>query len=80
MVIALYLPLFDIIKLVNWHAGGPVPIRFEADTRMSRLAIAVGTALAGDPPHRSERAGLPHSAAHLGVGVQDFGRREPPFL
>jgi hypothetical protein len=44
--------------------------------------IAVGTALAGGPPHRSQRAELPHWApasganveAHLGIGVQDASR------
>ena len=53
--------------------------------RMSRVPIAVGTALAGGPPHRSERAELPHSAptsgssdkAQLRVRMQDLGRREP---
>ena len=52
---------------------------------VSRGLIAVGTALAGGPPHRSERAELPHSAptsgaggkAQFGVGVQDLDRREP---
>ena len=29
--------------------------------------VAVGTALAGGPPHRSQRAGLPHWAPTLGV-------------
>ena len=37
---------------------------------MSRLAIAVGTALTGGPPHRSQRAGLPHWAPALGVWRQ----------
>jgi len=45
--------------------------------------IAVGTALAGGPPHRSQRAGLPHWApalggggeAHFGVGMLDPGGR-----
>ena len=43
--------------------------------------IAVGTALAGGPPHRSQRALLTHWApasganveAFVGVGVQDAG-------
>ena len=47
--------------------------------------FAVGTALAGGPPHRSQRAELPHWApasgasveAHGGVGVHDAGGREP---
>ncbi len=50
--------------------GGPVP---------------VGTALAGGPPARSQRALLAHWAptsgtsveAHFGVGVRDAGGREP---
>src|SRR6266545_4679196 len=54
---------------------------------MSRIVyrIAVGTALAGGPPHRSQRAELPHWApvsgtnveARLGIGVQDTDGREP---
>ena len=48
--------------------------------------IAVGTALAGGPPRRSQRALLTHWApasgandeAFVGVGVQDAGWREPP--
>jgi DNA-binding HxlR family transcriptional regulator len=49
--------------------------------------VAVGTALAGGPPRRSQRAGLPHWApasgasveAHFRVGIQHPGRREPPL-
>jgi hypothetical protein len=49
-------------------------------------AIAVGTAFAGGPPRRSQRALLTHWApasganddALIGVGVQDAGWREPP--
>ncbi len=48
--------------------------------------FAVGTALAGGPPHRSQRAGLPHWApasgtsveTHLWMGVHDAGGGEPP--
>jgi hypothetical protein len=48
--------------------------------------IAVGTALAGGPPRRSQRALLTHWApasgandeAFVGVGVQDAGWRESP--
>ena len=36
--------------------------------------VAVGTALAGGPPHRSQRAGLPHWAPTLGV----WRRSAPP--
>src|SRR4051812_12848328 len=32
--------------------------------------MAVGTALAGGPPHRSQRAGLPHWAPASGLGVE----------
>src|SRR5664279_5390002 len=47
--------------------------------------IAVGTALAGGPPHRSQRAELPHWAPASGsggegdtrVGAHDAGRRQP---
>src|SRR6266568_943592 len=49
------------------------------------VKVAVGTALAGGPPHRSQRAGLPLWApasgasveARFTVGVQDLGRWEP---
>jgi hypothetical protein len=33
-----------------------------------RKSIAVGTAIAGGPPHRSQRAELPHWAPPLGFG------------
>src|SRR6266540_5203100 len=32
------------------------------------VQVAVGTALAGGPPHRSQRAGLPHWAPASGPG------------
>ena len=38
--------------------------------RLSRSLIAVGTALTGGPPRRSQRAGLPHWAPALGVWRQ----------
>jgi hypothetical protein len=49
------------------------------------LEIAVGTALAGGPPRRSQRALLTHWApalgasvkARVGVGMLDAGRWEP---
>ena len=55
--------------------------RFRHDT----FSFAVGTAVARRPPHRSERAELPHSApasgpkaqALLRVGMHDADRREP---
>ena len=51
------------------------------------LNIAVGTALTGGPPHRSQRAGLPHWAPALGTGVKpriregmhNAGGRQPPI-
>jgi len=36
--------------------------------------VAVGTALAGGPPHRSQRAGLPHWAPTSGAGVEAHAR------
>src|SRR5215469_2418280 len=50
--------------------------------------VAVGTALAGGPPHRSRRAELPHRApasgpgveARVWVGMRDAGSREPSVL
>ena len=42
--------------------------------------VAVGTALTGGPPHRSQRAGLPHWAPTSGVGVEAHagpGMRDP---
>ena len=49
--------------------------------------VAVGTALAGGPPRRSQRAGFPHWAPALGtngkaflwVGMQDACRWQVPF-
>ncbi len=49
------------------------------------MTVAVGTALAGGPPHRSQRAGLPHwapasgsgSEAHFREGVLQVGGWEP---
>jgi hypothetical protein len=37
-----------------------------------RSPVAVGTALASGPPHRSVRAALPHTALTLGDGVEAF--------
>ena len=43
-----------------------------------RAMIAVGTALASGPPHRSQRAGLPHWAPALDSGVESHvGKRVP---
>src|SRR5664279_2418544 len=60
------------------------PPRATPMTRASPL-IAVGTARAGGPPHRSQRAELPHGAPASGsggegdarVGAHDAGRRQP---
>jgi hypothetical protein len=38
-----------------------------------RYGVAVGTALAGRPPPRTRRAGLPHRAPTSGDGVKAFG-------
>ena len=38
-------------------------------------AVAVGTALAGGPPHRSQRAGLPHWAPASGSGCEALLRK-----
>ena len=54
-------------------------------SRLTPPTVAVGTALAGGPPHGSQRAELPHWApasgidveASFGVGMQDMGRWEP---
>src|SRR2546423_3323764 len=56
-----------------------------AQTGIYPYRVAVGTALAGGPPHRSQRAGLPHWApasdtsveAHRWVGIHDAGGWEP---
>ena len=37
----------------------------------TKTVIAVGTAIAGRPPHRSVRAELPHTAPPLGSDVRD---------
>src|SRR5215831_3137878 len=57
------------------------------NSRVIHASVAVGTALAGGPPHRSQRAALPHWApasgggveARFGIGVQDAGGWEPPL-
>ena len=55
-------------------AGEAVALRLELPSRSARR-IAVGTALAGGPPHRSQRAALPHWAPALGAGVKaDWGK------
>src|ERR1017187_8642292 len=51
-----------------------------------RVRVAVGTAIADRPPHRSVRAGLPHTAppldtsvkTNIRVGMQGARRRNPP--
>ena len=43
-----------------------------------RAMIAVGTALASGPPHRSQRAGLPHWAPALDSGVESHAGKGMP--
>ena len=57
------------------------------ESTSSQVVFAVGTALAGGPPHRSQRARLTHWAPASGtnvetgvwVWVQHAGRWQPPF-
>jgi hypothetical protein len=42
----------------------------EAKLVVEEISIAVGTALSGGPPHRSQRAALPHWAPASGDGVE----------
>jgi hypothetical protein len=46
----------------------------EAFVEADPAHVAVGTALSGRPPHRSERAELPHSAPTSGHGVKPVPR------
>src|SRR6266704_6245722 len=63
---------------VSWTDTGP---------ERTRMVIAVGTALAGGPPRRSQRAELPHWApasgtnakAHVREGMRHAGGRQPPI-
>ena len=56
-----------------------------ADRKIVAPRVAVGTALAGGPPHRSRRAELPHRApalglnaqALVGIGMQDTRQGQP---
>src|SRR5438128_782307 len=65
---------------------GATPLRSRSITEPSSL-IPVGTALAGSPPDRSHRAGLPQWApawgpggeAHARVGMHDAGTGQPPI-
>ena len=52
--------------------------RLPPATRAPRNGVAVGTALAGGPPHRSQRAGLPHWAPASGSGSEAHGREGMP--
>src|ERR1700753_3005622 len=40
----------------------------------STLGVAVGTSITARPPHRSVRAGLPHTAPPLDMGVEAYVR------
>jgi hypothetical protein len=60
-------------KVVTMLATGPLgPFADAYKLRLNRqgCAIAVGTALAGGPPRRSQRALLTHWAPALGLGVE----------
>jgi hypothetical protein len=54
--------------------------------KLARTAVAVGTTIAGRPPHRSVRAALPHTAptldtgvkAHVRIWMQGAGHGYPP--
>jgi hypothetical protein len=46
------------------HANKPYTVRFWVD---GKQLVAVGTAIAGGPPRRSQRAGLPHWAPVMGI-------------
>src|SRR5262249_18782919 len=48
----------------DWRSIRPAQATPRANLRS---AVAVGTALAGGPPHRSVRAALPHTALTSGV-------------
>ena len=50
---------------LGWHT---TMITREDDS--AAIAIAVGTALTGGPPHRSQRAELPHWAPALDSGIE----------
>ena len=51
-----------LFRYLDWRCST------ERSTRRRAATVAVGTALAGGPPHRSQRAGLPHWAPALGSG------------
>ena len=72
------------------HQTTKMEVNFESALRgvasirwCKAIGIAVGTVLTDGPPHRSQRAGLPHWApalggggeTHFGVGMQDPGGR-----
>jgi hypothetical protein len=58
------------------RSGGKLPAHVTAYLTMA--LIAVGTAVAGGPPRRSQRAELPHWAPALGSGVEPrVGERMP---
>ncbi len=71
--------------LLSIPGGVPQPTQGAELRQESRRLIAVGTPVAGCPPHRPGRAGLPHPVPTLSFGVEallrpwmyDFGGREP---
>ena len=65
------------IPPANTHRWSPRP---SDPTRPHAQTVAVGTVVAGRPPHRSQRAGLPHWAPALGNGVESLlgpGMQDP---
>jgi hypothetical protein len=82
--------LLEVRQAVAPGIHGRIPEFHGADEAADRLAtlpawqsaqvtkIAVGTAVAGGPPRRSQRAELPHWAPALGSGVEPrVGERMP---
>ena len=65
--------------MVNTAGSSHIQTRAFCPTHVE--VVAVGTALSGRPPHRSQRAGLPHWAPTsgddaqtlLGIGMQNPG-------
>jgi hypothetical protein len=57
-----------------WVAQAVRNLAMDLHDAGSRHAVAVGTALAGGPPHRSRRAELPHRAPASGSGCKAYVR------
>ena len=56
------IPASSALKGVRWRKG---TVPFFQRSEVGRKGIAVGIALSGDPPHRSVREELPHTAPAL---------------